>query len=46
MAAEAAIEVVANLVVMVKTNTKVLCKDIIEKITKYWSGGSYLVSRN
>ena len=40
------IEVVANLVVMVKTNTKVLCKDIIKKLKKYWTGGSYLVSRS
>ena len=45
-ASEAAIEVVAKLVSKVQKNTKVLCKDIIEKITKYWTGGSYLMSRS
>ena len=28
---------------MVKTNTKVLCKDTIENLTKDFPGGSYLV---
>ena len=31
---------------MVKTNTKVFCKDIIEKLTKDLPGGSYLVLRS
>ena len=30
---------------MVKTNTKGFCKDTIEKLTKDWPGGSYLVLR-
>ena len=36
-------EVGANLIGMVKTNTKILCKGAIEKFTKDWPGGSYLV---
>ena len=36
-------EVGANLIGMVKTNTKLLCKGAIEKFTKDWPGGSYLV---
>ena len=28
---------------MFKTNTKLFCKDAIEKLTKDWPGGSYLV---
>ena len=39
-------EVGAELIGMVKTNTKVFCKDAIEKLTKYWPGGSYLVLRS
>ena len=39
-AAEAAMEIGAELIGMVKTNTKGFCKDTIEKLTKYWSGGS------
>ena len=33
----------ADMFGMVKTNTKVLCKDTIYKITKYCPGGSYLL---
>ena len=32
-----------DLVGMVNTNTKGFCKDTIEKLTKGWPGGSYLV---
>ena len=39
-------EVGAELIGMVKTNTKGLCKETIEKLTKDWPGGSYLVLRN
>ena len=41
-------ELVAELIDMVKTNTKgLLCKETIEKFTKYWPGGcSYLVLRS
>ena len=28
---------------MVKTDTKGLCKDTVENLTKDWMGGSYLV---
>ena len=28
---------------MVKMNTKGFCKETIDKLTKYWPGGSYLV---
>ena len=45
-AAEAAMEVGAELIGMVKTNTKGLCKETIEKLTKYWPGVSYLVLRS
>ena len=45
-AAEAAIETRAELIGMVKTNTKGFCKETIEKLTKYWPGGSYLVLRS
>ena len=41
-AAEAAMELVVELIGMVKTNTKGFCKDTIEKLTKNWPGGSYL----
>ena len=34
-----------ELIGMVKTNTKGLCKEKIEKLTKDWPGGSYLVLR-
>ena len=36
-------EVVSYLISMVKKNTKGLCKEAIEKLTKDWPGGSYLV---
>ena len=39
-------EVGAELIGMVKTNTKGLCKDTIEKLTKYCNEGSYLVLRS
>ena len=39
-------ELGAELIGMVKTNTKGFCKDIIEKLTKDWPGGSYLVFRS
>ena len=40
-------ELVAELIGMVKTNTKGFCKETIEKLTKYWPGGcSYLVLRS
>ena len=44
-AAEAEMEVGANFIGMVKTNTKVFCKETIEKLTKDWPGSSYLVLR-
>ena len=31
---------------MMKTNTKGFCKETIEKLTKNWPGGSYLVLRS
>ena len=39
-------ELGAELIGMVKTNTKVFCKETIEKLTKNWPGGSYLVLRS
>ena len=45
-AEEAVMEVVAELIGMVKTNTKGFCKETIENLTKYWPGGSYLVLRS
>ena len=45
-AEEAAMEVGAKLIGMVKTNTKGFCKDTIENLTKDWPGGSYLVLRS
>ena len=42
-AAEYAMEVDAELIGMVNTNTKGLCKEAIEKLTKDRPGGSYLV---
>ena len=38
-------EMGAELIGMVKTNTKGFCKEKIEKITKDWPRGSYLVLR-
>ena len=45
-AAEAAMKIGAELIGMVKKNTKVFCKDKIDKFTKDWPGGSYLVLRS
>ena len=45
-AAESAMELGAELIGTVKTNTKGFCKDTIEKLTKNWPGGSYLVLRS
>ena len=39
-------EVGAELIGMVKKNTKGFCKETIEKLTKYCPGGSYLVLRS
>ena len=39
-------KVSAELIGMVKTNTKEFCKETIEKLTKYWPGGSYLMLRS
>ena len=39
-------EVGAQLIGMAKTNTKRLFRETIEKLTKYWPGGSYLVLRS
>ena len=39
-------DVGADLIGIVKENTKVLCKYNIQKITDYWPGGSYLVLRS
>ena len=38
-------ELGAELIGMGKTNTKGFCKETIEKLTKDWPGGSYLVLR-
>ena len=39
-------EVGADFIGMVKTNTKVFCKETIEKLTKDWPGGSYLLLKS
>ena len=39
-------ELGVELIGMVKTNTKGFCKDTIEKLTKDWPGGSYVVLRS
>ena len=39
-------EVGDELIGIVKTNTKGLCKDTIENLTKDWPGGPYLVLSN
>ena len=39
-------ELGAELIGMVKTNTKGICKETIEKLTKDWPGGSYLVLKS
>ena len=45
-AEEAAMEVGAKFIGMVKTNTKGFCKENIENLTKGWPGVSYLVLRS
>ena len=39
-------DVGAELICMVKTNTKIFCKETIENLTKDWPGGAYIVLRN
>ena len=39
-------EVGAKFIGMVNTKTKGFCKDTIEKLTKNWTGGSYLILRS
>ena len=36
----------AKLIGTMKTNTKGFCKETIEKLTKDWPGGSYLILRS
>ena len=43
--AEYSMEVVADLICMVKTNTKVFCIETTDNLKKYWTGGSHLVLR-
>ena len=45
-AEEATMEVSAELIGMVKTNTRGFCKETIQKLTKDWPGGSYLLLRS
>ena len=45
-ATEAAMELGAELIGMVKTNTKRFCKETIKKLTNDWPGGSYLVLKS
>ena len=45
-AVEAATEFGAKLIGVVKKNTKGFFRNNIEKLTKYWTGGSYLVLRS
>ena len=45
-AAEAATEIGAEFIDIVKKNTKGFCKEAIENITKDWPGGSYLLLRS
>ena len=45
-ATEDATELGAELIGMVKTNTKGFCNETIEKLTKDWPGGSYLLLRS
>ena len=40
---EAAMDIVADMFGIDKSNTKVLCKDTINNIINDWPGGSYLV---
>ena len=43
---EFVMEFYAGFIGMVNTNTKGLFKETIEKITRYWTGGSYLMLRS
>ena len=43
--AEAMMDVGADIIGMVKINTKGFCKDITKNMKKYWTGGSYFVFR-
>ena len=43
---EAALNVDAEIIGMVKTNTKGFCKETIDNIIEKWLGGSYLVLRS
>ena len=36
-------DVGADMIGMVKTKTKRFCKETIDNMKKYWTGGSYLV---
>ena len=45
-AAEAATEMSAELIGIVKTNIKGFCREAIENLTKDWPGGPYLVLRS
>ena len=45
-AEEAAMEMGSELIGMVKTNTKGLCKETLEKLPEDWPGDSYLVLRS
>ena len=44
--AEATMEVGSKFIGVINTNTKVFCKETIDKLTKYWPGDSYLVLRS
>ena len=39
-------DVVVDMIGIVKTNTQIFCKENIHNITKDWPGGSYLVMRS
>ena len=43
---EAAMDVGADMIGIVKTNTKGFYKETITKLKNYWPGGSYLVLRS
>ena len=43
--AESLMDVGADMIVMVKINTKIFCKETIDNLTKDWTGESYLVLR-
>ena len=44
--AKAAASIGIDLIGMVKTNTKIFCKDAIEGLMKVWPGASYIVLRS